>query len=762
MIDRFGLTIVVSLLAWSVAGASAIAQQSSSPGVVVDVNEAIYHYLQSDREGYERAIELLTGAVEREPSNGAARLFRALSHGQIGLLERDEKLRVSDDVRYFQEARRIRQDPQHLEQIQGRMTELTAALETAELTAAERLIVQDEAQHCRGLLNISQELEEVSADELDARIHERIKTVHEAASRERNAYQAMRDDLQHLIDTWDHPEAVVHLLDVIARAKIARFDEEEAVLIKGGDVPLEEAGGTPSALRLSSADILKQVARTLEDLRGELGFDFSTEDAARTSFFLGVIHYRQAIPRRAPGEPWAPVDYRLLDKAEKIMTELADHPDIADNWRSYAALYLGMIVPFRAALESDSDKRDAVLDDALRRLDQAATLDIPVLERPLSASFGAIPRIVWRTREEIERLRAQPPSAPRARNDVQLSLFLGAHRDTNVVLLGERTDLPRDITDESDFGFALGTAIDYTVTIGDRWTLGLQGRVSQLWHCEVDAFDEQRYGGSVAIQYEAMDQEGGFGPVYLRLQYDYDYTLLGRDAFVEWHRLTPNARVLWADRRAETDVYFRYEWRDYREPLYDPRFDRDGKYFAVGAVQSFQTLDMTSRYEAMGLTPWGHKNDEYLGQDDPEFPARYLTPYVGFEYAWDSTQGDEFDLEAYVLRGGVLLPLPWGLEIDAALDFEWQEYSHGSLIDYHRRPRRDFIQRYDLGLSRTFVLRGGDPINRYFPAVDRVLMTVRAHATYTDDDSNVVDRLGQGIFSYDRAIYGMSVAFTFN
>ena len=54
MIDRFGLTIVVSLCAWGIGGASAIAQESSPPGVVVDVNEAIYHYLRSDRDGYER------------------------------------------------------------------------------------------------------------------------------------------------------------------------------------------------------------------------------------------------------------------------------------------------------------------------------------------------------------------------------------------------------------------------------------------------------------------------------------------------------------------------------------------------------------------------------------------------------------------------------------------------------------------------------------------------------------------------------------
>ena len=74
----------------------------------------------------------------------------------------------------------------------------------------------------------------------------------------------------------------------------------------------------------------------------------------------------------------------------------------------------------------------------------------------------------------------------------------------------------------------------------------------------------------------------------------------------------------------------------------------------------------------------------------------------------------------------------------------------------------DLIQEYAVALSRTFVLREGVRANRYTPAIDRMLMTVRAHATWTDDDSNVLDRAGQAVFSYDRAVYGVSVAFTIN
>jgi hypothetical protein len=46
--------------------------------------------------------------------------------------------------------------------------------------------------------------------------------------------------------------------------------------------------------------------------------------------------------------------------------------------------------------------------------------------------------------------------------------------------------------------------------------------------------------------------------------------------------------------------------------------------------------------------------------------------------------------------------------------------------------------------------------------MDRVVLTVRADIQLTDDDSNVMDRSRQNVFSYDRTIYGFSVVLSFN
>ncbi len=751
---------LVALMVLLVAAASpARGQAASAPEVLVDVGEGIYHFRVGDRAGYDTAIKLLSSALEKEPNAPVALLFRALSFGGLGLLERDVKLRAGNEILDLEKLLEIREDPRKLQEIDDEIGVLTPPVLGETDDPTRRVLEGSRLGALTRLKNLIVREADASDEELEEVVRSAREEWYEAGNLEREAYRAMTRDLERLISVLDEPGVVIHLLKVIAQSKVARNDEDEAHGVRSGYVSPEAASGPVHALRSSAADILKQTAAALETLRPGL----TGEDAVRTSFFLGVLRYRLGVPRRTTDEP-ADINYRVLRQAEDIMLELANDAQVKETWRSYAALYLGLIVPFRSTLELDDERRLAILDEAEEWLYQAARLDTktPEGEDPGSASNGQIPTVVWRQREQIKRLKKQAPGAPSRWNDIQLSLLFGAHRDTNVVLLGERTDLARDISREKDYGFTSGVVFDYTLTLADRWTVGLQGRVSSLWHADVDEFDEQRYGGSVAIQYEAVRQEGHFGPVHLRLQYDYDYTLLGRSAFLESQAISPNVRIYWADRRAETNVYMTYELRDYREPLFDRRFNRDGEYLAFGIVQSYRAVDMAAKYESWGLEPWGASGDESFSQDDPFYPARYLTPFIGLRYARDGTDGEEFDQREYTLSVGATAPLPWGLELDTTAEFQWQEYSHGSLVDFHRRPRRDFIQRYLIGLSRTFVLREGQQINRSQPPIDRVLMTLRAHADFTFDDSNVKDRLGQSIFEYDRIMYGVTVAFTFN
>lgn len=762
--------IVITLAFSLLCGGRSYGQAASSPEVTVDLNEGIREYLQGHFSPeppvhYLAAIERFTSVLQAEPSNAPARLFRGLSYGRIGLLERAKMLEWKEVSLEFDEIIEIMEDPTRRDTLQEERTAVDEKLQEAELSPFHRLLYEFKRDGLDSLLLRLEDYEGQSPEELTEAKQQVDQQVRAAVQQERVNYVRMLDDVEFLIEALESPEAVLALLEVVALTKVARINETRACDIKSGVAEVGPAGLSPQQLRKAAADNLERAARLLT---AQLDTDPAGPQAVRTRFFLGVIRFRQAVPRRTVEED-PDRNRQRLRQAEELMSELASSEQTDRRWRSYAELYLGLIATERGADEVDVEVRGAAFAQARGHLERATELDTVVEEGqpPRSDSNNAIPFIYWRQQELIQRYE-QAEVVPRFRNDFQLSVQWGAHRDTNVVLLGERTDLPRGIPKERDFGFTLGTTLDYTVDLGrwnrklDGWTLGVQGRVSQLWHVEVDEFDEQNYGGSAAVQYEFLPEREELGPVHLRLQYDYDYTLLGRDAFVETQTLSPNIRIFSLGRRAVTDLYFAYSIRDYREPLYDRRFDRDGEYYRLGWVQSLKTINMTAVYESWGLEPWGLHSDQELGQDNPDWPARYLAPYVGFRYEWDSTDGDEFDAKAYVFTCGAEVPLPYGVMLDATADFEWEEYAHGSLIDFHRRPRRDFIQRYSVGLARTFVLRGGRLVNRYELDIDRVLMTLRAHATWTLDDSNVVDRLGEAIFEYDRVLYGFSVAFTFN
>jgi hypothetical protein len=263
------------------------------------------------------------------------------------------------------------------------------------------------------------------------------------------------------------------------------------------------------------------------------------------------------------------------------------------------------------------------------------------------------------------------------------------------------------------------------------------------------------------------------GPLFLTFQYDYDYFLLGNKGYLGDHRINPRATLYTFDRRLETVLSFQYENRNYFEPLYSKLFNRDGDYFVFSLGQAVDLVDMTAFYRRLGIEPWGLAYDPVDPDNwDPENPKqdpagyqRYLRPFMSVGYSWDSTRGAEYDCKRPLLTGGIDVPLPWGIKFDFSGQWEWENYQGfrgGDLLDFHRRGRDDFIQTYRFGLERRFVLVPGCRPNRSTIKVDRLVMTLRGDIRFTNDDSNVQDRLEEAVFSYDRAIYGLSVAFEFN
>ena len=607
--------------------------------------------------------------------------------------------------------------------------------------AARRLAVQGETER--------QKQEETAARELYARMHADLDIL-------------LREGLP-------SREAVVLLLDAVTRVKLA---------------------GMPDVPQVEQTDLLDHARQSLEHYLqravepGQIGA--GGLNRVRGRFFLGVILYRQAVPPVEEGQDRV-VDLVRLEEAHRVLSAMVDESSpeyvetvlaaapreeqaAAPHWLSYPYFYLGLVSIHQAGRQTNFDRAQLTLKEAQRQLEQARRYDTD----PEGQSRSNV--ITERANDLIAKIEAELAKARPAiepAEDFRLDWRMGLTYDTNVILLGERTDIPREIGRSKDTRFETGVALGYTLDLAklspdlEGLTLGLGGRSSGRWHGDVTSYNEQDHGGSVALQYELLkskrDEDGPeHGPLFFAVQYDYDYFLLGNDGFLRNNRVTPRFALYTFDQRALTTFGMRYEDRNYLEPLYDRRYNRDGNYLAFFLNQAYDAVDMTALYRGIGWEPWGLRHDP---QEGDTIDQRWLRPYVGVEYGWDATRGEEWDCKNYLLAAGVEVPLPYGVMFDFRGEWRWENYGGtrgGSLIDFHRRGRDDFVQRYGFGLERSFVLVPGLPENRRTIKVDRVVLTLRGDVQFVIDDSNVRDRSRQAVFSYERALYGFSLVLSFN
>jgi tetratricopeptide (TPR) repeat protein len=335
-------------------------------------------------------------------------------------------------------------------------------------------------------------------------------------------------------------------------------------------------------------------------------------------------------------------------------------------------------------------------------------------------------RLTDQTDNLMKQVEARQPISLQKNYELELRLDLGFNYDTNVVLLGQETNLPVNISRDDDFRFGLGTDIRYLQRVTDKFSFGIGGSTFNSWHPSLQEYNVQTYAGRAFLNYALTDD------LLVGIQYDYDYNLVDNEGFLSRNRVTPSLRFteLYHEDQERTPLtwstlFYRYEDRDYFDTLRDLRLDRDGNYHAVGFLQDWNILRL-----------W--KDDD-----------RYLHAQAGYLFENNSTQADEFDLTSHGFSMGLDVPLPWELDFNFNGQWTWEDYWQHSMYDYHRREREDFIQRYTWALSRAFELS------------KQVLMVVRGEIALTLDDSNISDRGHQAIYSYDRTIYGLTFSFVF-
>lgn len=362
--------------------------------------------------------------------------------------------------------------------------------------------------------------------------------------------------------------------------------------------------------------------------------------------------------------------------------------------------------------------------------------------------------------EQLDKVESTNPlplsfNTPIGPLDFDARITAGAAWDSNVILLGDDTILPLNIDREDDFSF--GTSLNFNISryiskaeapIGESLAIGVGGTTAHRWQPNIPEFDQNIYAGRAFANWQPIPD------IYLGLEYEYSYTMLGHDPFIAGNRLTPVISKLWATTDDEglrrelgrTDFWYNIEWRNYLEELSDLGFNRDGTYQAVGIRQAFNLAQADELYAS------------YFADRPAEqtlFGRRPLSVYVGYVFREERTVGEEFDLAGHSIIAGVALPLPHRFRVTLDSIFTWENYAQPSLLDYRRSERRDFQQRYEFGVERVFVARGE------LASLRTLEITLRGGIDVTLQDSNIWDRLGQDFYEYSRAIYGLKLDISF-
>jgi hypothetical protein len=469
-------------------------------------------------------------------------------------------------------------------------------------------------------------------------------------------------------------------------------------------------------------------------------------------FFLGIAHWRlgtygKDATARDRAEAYFRETEQLLDRIQGATTSA---PSAGEDPRSqeYSAirLYVQYYRGIAALSVRDRSKGIELLGNVVTeaanfpRLSELRENALALIELAQQTAQGPTPIT----------LNAGPLGPLEFRGGFGLSTAY----DSNVILLGDDTAPPRRIPNEDDYFGEVGASAELTrrftkddgFNAGESLTIGIGADTTHRWHPSIKEFDINQYRARAFVTWEPIPD------IFVYGEYQYSWTLLGHEPFIGANSGFIGLTKRWSDPEREsygtrTDVYYGYEWRDYKDRYRDFRINRDGEYQLIGFRQSFDL------WRADELWP------EYYA-DAPEREKkldarRFANVFIGYEYREERTKGSEFDLGGHTALGGIEFPLPYRLAIAYQLRASWDNYSGRSLFDFTRDERFDFRQTHGLSLSYILVGRGEC---EQLPTLE---MRLRGFLEYTVQDSNVSDRLSQDVYSYDRGQYGVALQVNF-
>ncbi len=388
-------------------------------------------------------------------------------------------------------------------------------------------------------------------------------------------------------------------------------------------------------------------------------------DEARAHFFLGVALYRAQAYDEASA---------AFDRAATL------DPELSDESRYYTGLSQVLAGNPEAAITSLSEVEDEG--------------PLTPMARDLRGKL-APPRV-----EEQRRWRA--------------SLTAGFEWDDNPLISGATAaGVPIDSAD-SDFRgvFRASGAVQPYRTETLSTTVGYDGYLSL--HADEEQVDLQIHNPWGAISYE-------IGQFRLGLRQDYSYTMRDlTEPFRHLTRTTPSIGyrpVEWS----YTQLIYQFDWKDFRNPLFDPAVNRDGWRHALGVGQYF-----------------------FL-------PEPYTYVRMGVYGDFNRTEGSEYEYDGIEAQFGAGYDFPWEISLSWLYRFIFRDYetksifsdgffiAGGEIQNGFSQRRKDFRHILTFELAKTFA--------EHF--------TVSVGGSFTWNNTRV------NFYDYSRHIIGAYVTYAF-
>jgi len=454
------------------------------------------------------------------------------------------------------------------------------------------------------------------------------------------------------------PQATFYLGQTLTRAQ--KYVEAEAVFRK----LLQMQPGSGRAY-LGLGIVLYNQERYREVLDSLAQVEKASANEALVYYYQGLSHFKLAEYQQMP---------------PRFLRAMTLGPDLSSSAHYYSGL---------------AYYQQGILDEARAEFEEAQKLE-PESEFGKSATAY------------LEQIKTGVPIQQRKRWDLTFSV--SSQWDDNVVLLPSGFSPPAGptgISRSSDYRTALYLRGEARAFEQGPFVAGASYALYQSFHRTLSAFDVESHTPTIFVQHTA-------GPVQTRLQYLYDYVLVGRSPFLLAHSIAPLITVRESPTLL-TQVLLKYQNLDFKDGRFLFNSFRDGHDWLAGAMQYWFFAKTTGHVRV------GYTYDEYI------------TAGKDVSLAGTASAAD-WAYRGHKASVGVSLPPFYKITLDAGFDYYVQLYDNANSFS----PGGDVF--------RT------DKLYNYYATVMRRLtdhFSLGFQYVHTDDNSNIA------AFKYKRNIYGL-------